>query len=77
MSINRGMDKEDMIHIYNGILLSPKGEQNNSFYSNMFGLKDELSEVRKKKDKYCVTDIQNLNLKYNTNEFIYKTETDS
>ena len=34
-----------------------------------------LSEVRKKKDKYCVTDIQNLNLKYNTNEFIYKTET--
>ena len=46
MSINRGTDKEDMIHIYKGILLSPKGEQNNSFYSNMFGLKDELSEVK-------------------------------
>ena len=42
-----------MIHIYNGILLSPKGEQNNSFYSNMFGLKDELSEVKQtEKDKY-------------------------
>ena len=46
MSINREMDKEDMIHIYNGILLSPKREQNNSFCSNMFGLKDELSEVK-------------------------------
>ena len=24
MSINRGMDKEDVVHIYNGILLSHK-----------------------------------------------------
>ena len=24
MSINRGMDKEDVVHIYNGILLSRK-----------------------------------------------------
>ena len=24
MSINRGMDKEDVVHIYNGILLSLK-----------------------------------------------------
>ena len=27
MSINRGMDKEDVTHIYNGILLSHKKEQ--------------------------------------------------
>ena len=26
MSIDRGMDKEDVIHIYNGILLSHKKE---------------------------------------------------
>ena len=26
MSINRAMDKEDMVHIYNGILLSHKKE---------------------------------------------------
>ena len=26
MSINRGMDKEDVVHIYNGILLSHKKE---------------------------------------------------
>ena len=28
MSINRGMDKEDVVHIYNGILLSHKKEWN-------------------------------------------------
>ena len=26
MSINRGMDKEDMVHIYNGILATKKNE---------------------------------------------------
>ena len=30
MFINRGMDKEDVIHKYNGILLSHKKEQNNA-----------------------------------------------
>ena len=28
MSIDRGMDKEDVVHIYNGILLSHKKEWN-------------------------------------------------
>ena len=28
MSINRGIDKEDVVHIYNIILLSHKKEQN-------------------------------------------------
>ena len=28
MSFNRGMNKEDVVHIYNGILLSHKKEQN-------------------------------------------------
>ena len=28
MSINRSMDKEDVVHIYNGILLSHKKERN-------------------------------------------------
>ena len=31
MSINRGMDKEDVVHIYNEILLFYKREQNNAF----------------------------------------------
>ena len=28
MTINRGMDKEDLVHIYNGILLSHEKERN-------------------------------------------------
>ena len=38
MSIDRGMDKEDMVHIQNGILLSHKKEQNNAIWSNVDGL---------------------------------------
>ena len=34
MSINRGMDKEDVVHIYNGILLGHK-KWNNAICSNM------------------------------------------
>ena len=28
MSINRGMEKEDVVHVYNGILLSQKKKKN-------------------------------------------------
>ena len=35
MSINRGMDKEAVVHIYSGILLSHKKEGNNAICSNM------------------------------------------
>ena len=38
--IIRRMDKEDMIHIYNGILLSHEKEQNNAICSNMDGSRD-------------------------------------
>ena len=37
MSIDRGMAKEDVLHIYNGILLSHKKEWNNAICSNMDG----------------------------------------
>ena len=30
MSVNRGMDTEDVTHMHNGILLSHKKEQNNA-----------------------------------------------
>ena len=39
MSIDRGMDKEDVVHTYNGILLSHK-KQNNAICSNMDATKD-------------------------------------
>ena len=34
------MDKEDVVHIYDGILLSYKKEQNNAIYSSMDGPRD-------------------------------------
>ena len=53
MSIKRGMGKEDMVHVYNGILLSHKEEWNNVICSNIaatgyYPLKWKKSE----KDKY-------------------------
>ena len=51
MSIDRGVDKEDVVHIYNGILLSHKKEWNNAICSNMEII--ILSEViQKEKDEY-------------------------
>ena len=35
MSINQGIDKEDVAHIYNGILLSYKKEQNCAFFRDV------------------------------------------
>ena len=40
MSTDRETDKEDVVHIYNGILLSHKKEQNNAICSNMDGPRD-------------------------------------
>ena len=40
MSIDRGMDKEDVIHIHDGILLSREEELNNAICSNMNGPRD-------------------------------------
>ena len=70
------MHKEDMVHIYNGILLSHKKEQNNVICSDMDGPKDCHTESSKS-DRQRQHDITYMwNLKYDTNELIYKTETD-
>ena len=54
MSIDRGMDKEDVIRIYNGILLSHKKNEIMSFAVTWMDLKIViLSEVSQtKKDKH-------------------------
>ena len=44
MSINRVMDKEDVINIYNGMLFSSEKEQNNAFCSNVEGPRDYHTE---------------------------------
>ena len=54
MAIDRWMHKEDVVHIYNGILLSLKKEWNNATVSNMHGPRNyHISEVSQtEKDKY-------------------------
>ena len=81
------MDKEDVVCIYNGILLSHKKNKTSTIYlSNIYplaatGMQLEimmLSEVsQKEKDKYHMMSLIHGILKNETNEFIYGTETDS
>ena len=77
MSINRWMDKEGVIYIHNGMLLSHKKEWNNAICSNMDGPRDYHTKWSKsKKDKYHILLIWESK-KNDTNELIYKTEIDS
>ena len=82
MSIDRWMDKDDVVHIYSGILLSHKKEWNNAICSNMDGPGDYHTtkwskSERGRKIPYDITYMWNLKKKKDTNELIYKTETDS
>ena len=47
MSIDRGVDKEDVVHKYNGILLSHWIEWNNAIFSNMDGPGDYYTKWNK------------------------------
>ena len=47
MSTDRGMDKEDVVHIYNGIILSYKKEWSKSICNNMDGPRDYYIEWSK------------------------------
>ena len=47
MSINGGMNKEDIVYIYNEILLHHKKEQNNAICSNVNEPRDCYTEWRK------------------------------
>ena len=67
------------MYIYNAILLSHKKEQNNAICSNMDATRDHHTKrsksERKRQIPYDITYMWNL--KYDTNELIYKTDTDS
>ena len=54
MSIDRWIDKEDVVHVYNGILLSHKKEQNNAICSNMLQLEIIILSEVSQKDKYSM-----------------------
>ena len=76
MSIDRGIDKGDVVHIYNGILLCHKKEWDNAICSNRDEPRDyHTKQVRQRKTNtiwYHVYVESN-----DTNELIYETETDS
>ena len=63
------MDKEDVVHIYNGILLSHEKERNNAIYSNMDATRDYhmkwSKSDRERQIPYAITYMWNL--KYDTN----------
>ena len=76
--INRWMDKE-VVHIYSGILLGHKKEWNNAICSNMDATRDYHTKWSKpERERQIPYDITYMwNLKYDTNEPICETETES
>ena len=62
------MDKEDVVHIYNGLLLSHKRELNNAMCSNMGGPGDSHTEWTKSEGErqisYGITYMWELNKWY-------------
>ena len=64
MSINSGMDKEDMVHMYNGILLGHKKNEIMPFATTWMNRKVILSEVRERQIAYDITQMRNLRKRY-------------
>ena len=72
------MNNEDVGHIYDGILLSHKKEQNNVICSLKDATRDQHTKQRKaERERAIPHDITYLwYLKYDTNRPAYKTETE-
>ena len=71
MSINSGVDKEAVVYIHNGILLSHKKNEIMLFCSNTDGPRGYHTKCSKpkEKDKYHIISITYMwNLKYDTND---------
>ena len=70
------MDKEVMVYMCNGILLSHKKNEIMPFAATYMDLENVvLREVRQRQISYDLT--YKWNLKKGTNELIYKTDIDS
>ena len=76
MSTDRWMDKEDVVHIYPGILLIHKKECNYVICSNMDAARDDHTKWSMSEwGKQIPYDITSLcSLKYDANESICETE---
>jgi len=80
MPINRWLDKEDTVRIYNGILVSHEEEWNNAICSNMDATRDYHSKWSKsERERQIPYDSTYMwNLKYDANELTYKlTDTEN
>ena len=79
VSIDWAMDKEAVVHIYSGLLLSYE-KWNNAIFNNMDRPTDSNIEWSKldqwRQISYDYHHMWNLIFKKDTNEFIYKTEAD-
>ena len=75
-SVNRWMDKGDVVHTYDGILLSHKKEWNNDICSNMGTIRDYQTKwsqsERKRQISHAIISVWNL--KHGTNDPIYETD---
>ena len=78
------MGKEDVVcththtHTHTGILFGPKKEWNNAICSNMDATRGYHTKWKKsERERQIPYIIYIWNLKYNTNESIYATETES
>ena len=74
--MDRWMDKEDVVHIYNGILLNHKKEWNSAICSNMDGPRDYHTKWSKsERERRILYHIPYMwNIKCDANELTYERE---
>ena len=72
------MDKEDVVHIYAEILFSHKKDKIMPFVAIWMDLDIIMLSTMTERERQIPYDITYMwNLKYDTNDLIYETETDS
>jgi len=57
MSINRGMDKEDVVHIYSGILFNHKKNKITPFTATWMQLEIIILIEESQKEKYLIISL--------------------
>ena len=75
MSIDRWMDKEDVVHIINGMLLSLKKEWNNVICNSVDEPRYWCTKWKIGKDKYDITFMWNLKKTIQINLFTKQKQT--